>query len=278
MITTTYTRILIAALGLLALATSTASAGREQFYVIPMQDTDPSADMFSSVSGTCVPSHDRERLDCYFVRLSIYKRKTPEAIQKELSEFDAELNKGSPEKAVQDLRKRLCDGTRLKGQRDPAQLKYSALARALVASSEAFCERPSRDTLVSWMHTLVESEATECACLVADWRSTLIRQERQWVETSPPAPFCGYVTVFALEPEDIKQMKEPLEPGRWILHEKTVKMPGRSESDSCRKLFQQKEGTRTYSSKSAGVSVNCSEYKFTGTLEGTANPRGPKGK
>ena len=50
---------------LLAVATS-ASADHERFIVGEMRDVNPSPKTTTSISGTCVPSHDRERLDVPF--------------------------------------------------------------------------------------------------------------------------------------------------------------------------------------------------------------------
>ena len=54
-------------LALVAVVSPSAGlANHERFIVGTMRSVDPSGDIITSTSGACVPSHDRERLDCYF--------------------------------------------------------------------------------------------------------------------------------------------------------------------------------------------------------------------
>src|SRR5215467_8923139 len=59
-------KILAMALVILASTASSSFADHERFIVGEMRNVDPSEKIISSTSGACVPSHDRERLECYF--------------------------------------------------------------------------------------------------------------------------------------------------------------------------------------------------------------------
>jgi hypothetical protein len=92
---------------LLAVGTS-ASAHHERFAVGSMRDTDQAADAITSTSGTCIPSHDRERLECYFTTFALLRATRPEDLKKQLAEGVEELNKDSA-KLVKDMKRGFCD-------------------------------------------------------------------------------------------------------------------------------------------------------------------------
>src|SRR6266508_5691117 len=76
------------ALTLIAIAASTAYSEHERFIVGAMRNVDPSAETITSTSGACVPSHDRERLDCYFTTFGLWKAKNEEQVKKDKKEFE----------------------------------------------------------------------------------------------------------------------------------------------------------------------------------------------
>jgi hypothetical protein len=49
-----------------------------------MRNVDPSGEALTSVSGACVPSHDRERLDCYFTGFELRKAQSDEDLEEVL--------------------------------------------------------------------------------------------------------------------------------------------------------------------------------------------------
>jgi hypothetical protein len=145
----------------IALAAPRADADHERFLVGEMRNVDPSADTITSTSGACVPSHDRERLDCYFTSFALWKAQTEEQLKKQYEEAAQELNK-DPAKTIQELRKGFCSDKRMT-EPDPIRLKYSAWARAFHASVKAFCERPTRESALAFFRTMREADAKKCS-------------------------------------------------------------------------------------------------------------------
>src|SRR5262245_43988976 len=78
----------VATIGLLlAFLTSIPSssyAEHERFTVGAMRNVDPSDKIITSTSGACVPTHDRQRLDCYFTSFGLWKSKTDEELKKQV--------------------------------------------------------------------------------------------------------------------------------------------------------------------------------------------------
>ncbi len=266
---------LIAAL-ICMVSPTTSHGDHERFIVGSMRNVDPSGDVVISTSGTCVPSHDRERLDCYFTTFGLWKSRKAEDLRKDIADFITAFDK-EPTKQLRDMRKSFCDDKSMTSP-DPARLKYDASAQTFFSSLKAFCERPSRDSAMSMIRTMSESQAKKCNCVVSDWRSTLVRQVDRWIENSGPNGLCGVIKVFTLVPQDIKKMKEPTGPLLWTLHDKTLTTHS-SSSELCAKgLFRVEEGTTTVSWNAPSKTIECSEFEFTSALEGMSDPRGPKGK
>jgi len=188
-------------------------ADHERFTVGQMRNIDPSQKVLTSTSGACIPSHDRERLDCYFTSLGIWKVKGEEDIKKDIEQATQELSK-DPVKQVKEFKASFCDEKKMT-RPDAVLLKYNVAYRAMMASAKTFCERPSRETLLSLFRTMAEMDGRKCNCLVTDWHSTLVRQRDRWIENSGPNGLCGVIQVFTLIPDDIKKMKEPTGPVLW---------------------------------------------------------------
>jgi hypothetical protein len=84
-------------------------AKHEQWIIGEMRDADPAAKSITSVSGTCVPSHDREKLDCYFTTFSLARTRSDETLEKGYQEIQQELRM-NPTTQIQDMRKGACTG------------------------------------------------------------------------------------------------------------------------------------------------------------------------
>ena len=126
-------RVLALALILLALTASRSGADHERFIVGEMRNVDPSVDIITSTSGACIPSHDRERLDCYFTSFGLWKAQTEEQLKRQYDDLVAELQK-DPAKQIQELKTSFCADKTLT-QPDPLRLNYNAWARTFFASS-----------------------------------------------------------------------------------------------------------------------------------------------
>src|SRR5262245_7347530 len=70
-----------------------ASAVHVRFAVAEMRNADPSDDGTgtTSVSGACVPSHDRQTLACYFTAVHLWK--TEHGSRKQLDDIAQEMRK-----------------------------------------------------------------------------------------------------------------------------------------------------------------------------------------
>src|SRR5207245_6614377 len=176
-------KLIATALTAVTLMPSSSYADHEKFIVLEMRDVDLSAKNILSVEGTCVPSHDRERLDCYFTFFLI-ARKSDEEIQKEYEETQQELKK-DPVKWIQDLKKTACSGDMSK---PPKPLVHSAeRTNAVFLSTKAFCANPGQESLLAWIRTMNEIKAKTCRCTVAETRHTFLRRGDRWIETEGPS-------------------------------------------------------------------------------------------
>ncbi len=258
----------IITIALILMPLSLSSGYADEFVVGDMRNVDPSEDPITSTSGTCVPSHDWARLDCYFTTFGLMQ---PKPDWKHYEEFVQEVNK-DPEKQIQEGKKSLCSDKNVM-QPDSNVLKYNALAKTAFDSMKAFCENPTRDSLLAFFRTSTETDARKCHCVVTDWRSTLLRQGDRWVENSGPSGLCGIIKVFILVPHDLKKMKDPIGPVLWTLHEKTVITHSADDKLCAKGLFKIHEGTTTVSWDAPRRSIDCGEIEFTSGLEGMSNPQ-----
>jgi len=271
-------RVLLSTLCLLTLTTS-ASADHERFIVGGMRDVNPSPKTITLISGTCVPSHDRERLDCYFTAFLLSKRKTEDQVKKDYEEAVNEVNK-DPGKTIREFRTSACEQ---KTQPDAVSLKYNVAYGKFVASAKAFCEHPTRESALNLFRTMFENDAMACNCIVSDWRATFVRQADRWIANIGPSGLCGVITVYTLVPHDVKKMRQPTGPTLWTLTEKTV-TTHRSDDPLCANPSKNPllptitEGAATFSWNAPSTSLDCREFEFTSALEGMLDPRGPKGK
>lgn len=267
-------KIITLALMILASTASSSFADHERFIVGEMRNIDPSEKIITSTSGACVPSHDRERLECYFTTFGLWKVKTDEEVKKDTEQAVQEMNKDSA-KIVKEWTKSFCGSKKM--AEDPILLKYNVGYKMMVASTKAFCERPTRDSALNLVRAMSDIEARKCHCVVSDWRSTFLRQTDRWVENTGPSGLCGVIKVFTLVPHDLKKMKEPMGPGLWTLHEKTVTTHAADDKVCAKSLFKIEEGATTVSWNAPSKSIDCGEIAFTSGLEGMSDPRGPKG-
>ena len=248
-----------------------AYADHERFIVGSMRNVDPSAETITSTSGTCVPTHDRETLECYFTTFGLWKSQTAADAKKQSEELMQELNKDSA-KSVREFKKGFCEDKSGK-QPDPKYLKYNVYARAMVSAAKAFCDHPSRDSILSLFRTMIEIEGKKCKCVVSDWRATLARQVDRWIENAGPSGLCGVIKVFTLVPQDLKKMKAPIGPLLWTLYEKTVTTHGADDPLCAKSMFKVEEGAMTVSWDAPEKSIDCGEIDFTSALEGMSDPR-----
>lgn len=267
-----------------AMTASTAYSNHERFIVGAMRNVDPSVETITSTSGACVPSHDRERLDCYFTTFGLWKAKNEEQAKKDKKEFEQlvqEMKKDSA-KQLGELTKSFCDDKK-KMEPDSLLLKYNVSYKTMFASVKAFCDRPTRDSALSLIRTIMETDARKCHCVVTDWRSTFVRQIDRWVANEGPSGLCGVIKVFTLVPHDLKRMNEPTGPVLWTLHDKTVTTHG-ADNPLCANPTKNpliptvEEGATKVSWDAPSKSIDCGEFEFTSALEGMSDPRGPKGK
>jgi hypothetical protein len=270
--------IVIVMLCLLAVATS-ASADHERFIVGEMRDVDPSAKNITSVSGTCVPSHDRARLDCYFTTFSL-ARKSDETLRKAYEEFQQEL-KTDPVKRIQDMKKTLCSGN-IDMSKPPKPLLHSAeRTNALFLSEKAFCSNPNQDSLLTLFRTMNEIEGKTCHCTVAESRQTFLRRGDLWVETEGPSGLCDVITISTLIPNDPKAMYTRSGPTSWTLTQKMVAThpPDKrlctppDKKNPFNVYTAPLEGTLTLKWDAPRKSLDCSEFEFTSILGGMSDPR-----
>jgi hypothetical protein len=243
-----------------------AFADHERFGVASMGDADPSGDTITSVSGACVPTHDREKLDCYFTSFSLYKERSDEERKKELDEFVEGLNR-DPARHIAALKKGFCNQKMLNP--DPVRLKYSVWLRTFYPSMKTFCENPSRDSALNFFKTMTEAGAGKCRCWVSDWRASFIRQVDRWVSNSGPAGLCGVVRVGTLTPQDPKKMKETVGPTLWRFDQRSIVT--RADSQAC-KFFKVKDAAISLSWDAPTKSLDCNEFEFGSLLDGMSDP------
>jgi len=125
-------KIITMALMILASTASSSFADHERFIVGEMRNIDPSEKMITSTSGSCIPSHDRERLECYFTTFGLWKVKTEEEVRKDIEQAAQEMNKDSA-KTVKELMKSFC-GNKKMPEPDPMLLKYNVGYKMSLAS------------------------------------------------------------------------------------------------------------------------------------------------
>jgi hypothetical protein len=247
------------ALWLLALAASSAYADHERFIVGEMRNADPSAPVTTSTSGACIPSHNRERLECYFTSFGLWKTQTEEEAQKQYEDAVKELAK-DPTKQMQQLKDSFCSEKKMLAP-DPIRLKYSPSARTFFTSIKAFCDRPTRDLALAIFKTLIDIDAKKCRIAVTDWRSTLLRQTDRWVENNGPSGLCGIIKVFTLVPHDLKKMSDPTGPVLWTLHEKTVTTHSVDDKPCAKSPFKIEEGAITLTWDAPSKDTDCGEFQ-----------------
>jgi hypothetical protein len=200
-------------------------------------------------------------------------------VKKDYDEAVNEVNK-DPGKVIKEFRKSACEQ---KIQPDPTRLKYNVAYERFVVSTKAFCEHPTRESVLNVFRTINENDAVMCNCVVSDWRATFVRQTDRWVANVGPSGLCGVITVSTLVPQDLTKIRQPTGPTLWTLTEKTV-TTHRSDDPLCANpkknplLPTITEGATTFSWNAPSTSINCREFMFTSGLEGMSDPRGPKGK
>jgi|RhiMetdeSRZDD1v2_1073273.scaffolds.fasta_scaffold439541_2 hypothetical protein len=264
-------KALTIAVTLVIAAAYPAFADHERFIVGAMQNVDPSGEIITSTSGSCVPSHDREKLECYFTSFGLWKTRKDEDRKKDFDGLLKEIE-ADPAKYTAEMKKSFC-GDKKVMQSDPKYLKYNVWANRDFTAIKAFCERPTRDALLAVFRAMDEHDAVKCRCVVTDWRSTLVRQGDRWVENSGPNGLCGVIKVFTLVPYEIKKMKDPTGPILWTLHEKTVTTHGSDNKLCAQSLFKVTDDSLTVSWNAPTKTIECQELDFSSGLDGMSNPR-----
>jgi hypothetical protein len=255
-----------------ALTASIAHAGHERFTVGEMRDVDPSAIVITSISGACIPSHDREKMECYFTSFALWRTKTPEQIKKEEKDerdLEQELKKDAA-KMIKDMKKTFCEE---KTAPDPLVLKYNVPARTLFAAVKDFCGHPTRDSALGLVRAVTRLDERKCSVAVTDWRSTFLRQGDRWVENTGPSGLCGVINVSTLVPQDAKKIDTPTGPVLWTLNQKTITTHGADNELCAKSLFKIEEGAITLSWNAPSKSIECGEMGFTSALKGMSDPR-----
>ena len=253
-------------------------AGHEQWIVGEMRDVDPAAKSITSVSGTCVPSHDREKLDCYFTSFSLARTSSDETLRKGDEEIQQELRK-DPSKVVQEMRKAVCTGDMSKAPKP--LLQSTAQTNAVFLSMKAFCANPSQESFLALFRTMNDVEAKRCRCMVGESRHTLLRRGDRWIENAGPSGLCDVITVSTLIPNDPKKVHTPSGPTLWTFTQKMV-ATHRAENLLCTPPDAKNpfnawtapiEGTLTLKWDAPRKSLDCREFEFTSTLQGMSQPR-----
>lgn len=247
----------------LVILTPSAYAEHEQFVVGEMREVDPATDLIVSTSGMCVPSHDREKLACYFSTFNLFKEKTAEQIakrRKQHEEVMEAVNK-EPVKETQEWKKVLCSEPTF-----PSRVKANAAAQAELIATQAFCDKPTTDSLRRIFRAQIERDARTCRCTVTDWRASFERHGDRWVSKEGPSLLCGVIKVFTLIPRDINGIKEFSGPVLWTLQETSVMT--RDDGGICDQFKKDAGKTFTSSWNAPLNSLDCSEYDFNAILEG----------
>ena len=275
-------RVVAIVLTTVALMPSSSYADHEQVIVGEMRDVDPAARSIMSVSGTCVPSHDREKLDCYFTTFSLARTSSDETLRKGYEEIQQEL-KRDPAKRIQDMRKAACTGDMSKPP-EPL-LQSAARTNALYLSTKAFCTNPSQESLLALFRAMNEVEVKKCRCIAGESRHSFLRRGDRWIENTGPSGLCDVITVSTLAPHDLKKMDTQSGRTRWpTLWTFTQRMVATHRPDNalCTPADAKNpfnawtapiEGTLTLKWDAPRKSVDCSEFEFTSVLEGMSHPR-----
>lgn len=154
-------KVLAISLFLLGLIASDSYADHERFIVGAMRNVDPAEKILTSTSGACVPSHDRERLECYFTSFGMWNAKTEEETKKDFEQVTQELDKDHV-KQIKEMKTSFCDDKKMM-KPDPIRLKYNTGYRTFLASLTAFCERPTRDSALGLFRAMGELDAKKWA-------------------------------------------------------------------------------------------------------------------
>lgn len=271
-------KVIATVLILMTLTPSSSYADHELFIVGEMRDVDPSAKSITSVSGTCVPSHDRERLDCYFTTFSLARTTSDENLRKGYEEVRQELKK-DPVKRIQEMKEAVCTGKTSK-QVEPL-LQSAERTKTLSASINAFCANPTQQSFLALIQTMNEIEAKKCRCSVAESRHTFLRRGDRWIENVGPGGLCDVITISTLIPNDPKEMHTRFGPTSWTFTQKMAAThpPDKplctppDEKNPFNVLTAPIEGTLTLKWNAPRKSLDCSEFEFTAVLEGMSNPR-----
>ena len=269
--------VMIVCLMTVCLTSSIGYADHERFTVGEMRNVDPSEPMITSISGACVPSHDRETLHCYFTSFGVWRATSDDKLKKQFAEQRQELEKDTA-KQIRELKQGLCADKKIMNP-DPVRLKYNTVTRAFFDSLKTFCGNPTRETALSFLRTMSEGEAKKCRCVVSDWRSTLVRQGERWIENAGPNGLCGIITVTTLVPSEPAKMKEKVGPVLWSLTQKTV-TTHKSDDPLCANTMKNpliptlKDESTTFSWDAPSRTLDCSDFDFTSALDGMSDPTG----
>jgi hypothetical protein len=172
-------------------------ADHERLVVGTMRDTDPIPGLITWIEGTCAPSHDRQRLDCYFTTVSVLQMKrTEDEVKRDYEQAIKELN-ADPEKMIGQFRD-LC------GKISSDYLKHFPGRERSLAAMRTFCERSTRESLLNLLRVVIDDQAKTCRCDVGDWRAVFERREdTRWIARLGPSPPCSamrFLTFIPVKP------------------------------------------------------------------------------
>jgi hypothetical protein len=248
-------------------------ADHERFIMGHMRDADRASAGLTTVTGTCIPTHGRERLDCYFTSFELWRASTDQQLKEKEQEVEREFQK-DPAKVLQGAKEAFCKEPIAPDSRtDP-----TPRAMTLFGLLKSFCQAPTREGALAIFRSLEAADGKKCRCVVSDWRSTFVRQRDSWVENRGPDGLCGVITISTLVPQDVKRITEPLGPLLWTLHQRTV-TTHRSDDPLCANpknlpLFPNlRDSSVTLRWDAPTKIVECDSYEFTSATDGMINPR-----
>ncbi len=251
----------------LVLTVFTASSGyatHERFHVAQMREVNPSENSFVVMEGACTPTHDREKLDCYFVTIVMSKPK---------SVYDDATAQKFDDYALKKEKNSLCSNfNQPPSAANLAEATHNIHFRKFLDAVKAFCAQPSRDTAHRLYQAMAERKSKTCICLIKDFRATFVRQGNRWIASMGPSGRCGETTVEVLEPVDLKDLNTPSGPSLWTFTEKVVLMLKDPKDPKCdikkHPLLAPPEGTVTLSWNGPRKSLACEEFEFNLALLG----------
>ena len=216
------------------------------------------------ISGKCIPSHDRQRLDCYFTQVLLAYQEDAASAAKNEAEMLRDLDKASTMQEVQ----KICKD---KVEEDATLAKYNVNYKTLITAWRALCKgKPSKEGALAFFRTIKELDAKKCRVVINAWLETFTRNIDRWTSRRGPTGVCGVVQANTLRPHDLTKMKEPVGPILWTYetHRIYTRPDDKDDALFCSKKFSVQNDHYAWNAK--GRSLLCEDFEVMNGIDDRA--------